>query len=79
MHPGYYLYASDALNYLEKEGGQYHYGYVEGYFEKLVSKIEEISKTDFTELIKNIREAEDLSKRAVADLKNGEYTYEKNM
>ena len=74
---GYYLYASDALNYLEKDGAQYNYGYKEGYFEGLKNRLRKISADGFNDLIDNISSAEQLSKEAIADLKNGEYTSEK--
>lgn len=74
--PGYYLWPSDALNYIKKEGAQWNYGYQEGYFDKLVAKIEAIDPTAFKDLVANIRQAEALAKEALAELENGNYTYE---
>lgn len=70
---GFYLYASDAINYLEK--GNMKYGTEPGYFDNLIKKIEDIDKTAFVDLIENIRQAEALAKTAVDKLYNGEYTY----
>lgn len=72
--PGYYLWASDAKNYLEK--GNMKYGTEETYFQDLIAKIETIDKDAFSDLVANIREAEALAKKAYAKLYAGEYTYE---
>ncbi len=76
LHAGYYLYASDALRFLESDGAQYHYGYVDGYFDSLVKAAEDLNMdgTDF--LVEIIRNAEALANKAVSDLNDGEYTYE---
>lgn len=74
--PGYYLYASDALNFLTMENAQYSYGYQEGYFDGIVSKIESVDAAAFADLVSNIRKAEALAKKALAELENGNYTYE---
>ena len=76
-HPGYYLYSADALNYLEKDGAQFNYGYKDGYFENLRKRVLKISDTAFSELVNNITEAEALAKEALADLKEGKFTSEK--
>lgn len=77
LQPGYYLYASDALYFLDGEGRQYNYGYVDGYFDSLVDAANSLNMdgTDF--LVEIIRGAEALAGKAVADLQNGEYTFEK--
>ena len=74
--PGYYLYASDAMNFLTMEGAQYNYGYQEGYFDGIVRKIEAVDPNAFKDLIDNVRKAEALAKKALAELENGNYTYE---
>ena len=74
--PGYYLYASDAMNFLTIEGAQYNYGYQEGYFDGIVRKIEAVDPSAFKDLVDNIRKAEALAKKALAELENGNYTYE---
>ena len=72
---GYYLYASDAKNYLEK--GNMKYGTAPDYFDNLIAEIEKIDKTAFSDLISNIREAQALATVAYSKLYNGEYTCEK--
>lgn len=90
LHIGYYLYASDALFYLQADGsdkyyvestgknytGQYHYGYTDGYFESLIAQAEKLDMdgTDF--LVNIIRNAQQVAQKAVSDLENGEYTSE---
>lgn len=74
--PGYYLWPSDALNYIKKEGNQWNYGYQEGYFDKIVAKIEAIDPKAFADLVANIRQAEALAAEALAELENGNYTKE---
>ena len=74
--PGYYLYPSDAERYLYNDGAQYNYGYKEGYFDSIVSKIESVDKTAFADLVANIRKAESLAKKALAELENENYTSE---
>ena len=74
---GYYLYPTDAKRYLYNDGGQYNYGYKEGYFDSIVQKIEAVDATAFADLVANVRKAEALSKRALAELENENYTYEK--
>lgn len=69
-----YLYPTDALHFIETEGAQYNYGYVDGYFDTMVSKIEEVSATDFTVLVQNIRKAEALAERALSDIKAEAYS-----
>ena len=73
---GYYLWASDAKNYIYKDGAQFNYGYKEGYFDSIVSKIESVDKEAFSDLVANIRKAETLAKKALAELENGNYTHE---
>lgn len=68
-----YLYPTDALHFIETEGAQYNYGYKEGYFDATISTIEEVSTTDFTTLVENIRKAESLAERALADIEAEEY------
>ena len=74
--PGYYLYASDAMNFLTIDGAQYNYGYKEGYFDSIVRKIESVDPTAFRDLVDNIHKAEALATKALAELENGNYTYE---
>ena len=71
VYKGYYLNADDTKNYLEK--GSKKYGTEPGYFDSLVAKVESIDKVAFAQLVKNIRQAEALSKKAYDKLYNGEY------
>ena len=73
---GYFLYASDALHFLQTDGAQWNFGYKEDYFDKLVAKVEAIDPDAFDALEKNIREAETLARRAISDLEGGLYTKE---
>lgn len=74
--PGYYLYASDALNFVQQEGAQYHYGYQEGYFDDIISKIEAIDPEVFGDLVENIRGAKALAEDALQELLDENYTFE---
>ena len=74
--PGYYLYPSDAENFIYKDGAQYNYGYKEGYFDSIVAKIESVDKTAFADLVANVRKAEAFAKKALGELENKNYTTE---
>ena len=74
--PGYYLYASDALRYLQTDGAQWNYGYRQGYFDGIVRTLEKLDATACASLIGNVRKAEELARKAVQELENGNYTYE---
>ncbi|MGN1320030.1 MAG: hypothetical protein ACI4U6_02815 [Acutalibacteraceae bacterium] len=68
-----YLYPNDALQFIQTDGAQYNYGYADGYFESLISKIEEVNKTEFSDLVDNIKKAKLLTEKALNALENGEY------
>lgn len=74
--PGYYLYASDAEKYIYNDGAQFNYGYKDGYFDSIVSKIEAVDPTAFTDLVANVRKAEALATEALGELENKNYTSE---
>ena len=74
--PGYYLYASDAENFIYKDGAQFNYGYKEGYFDSIVAEIEAVDKTAFADLVANVRKAEALANKALGELENENYTSE---
>ena len=76
LQPGYYLWASDAEKYLFTDGAQYNFGTKEGYFDGLIAQLTKIDATAFQDLVNNIRQAEALSKKAIAELQNGNYTWE---
>ena len=75
--PGYYLYPTDAVYLITTDGAQYNYGYQDGYFDSIISKIETVDPNAFTDLVANIRAAETLAQKALAELENGHYTSEK--
>ena len=77
VHPGYYLYASDAEYYLFEEGAQWNFGTKENYFTDIIDKIKKIDETAFQDLVENVQQAEALAKKAMSELKNGNYTFEK--
>ena len=74
--PGYFLYASDAKNYIENDGAQWNYGYKAGYFDGIVAKIRQIDDTELEDLVDNVRRAEALANKALNELYSGNYTYE---
>ena len=76
VHPGYYLWPSDAERLIYNDGAQYNYGYKEGYFDSIVAKIESVDKAAFANLVDNVRKAETLAKDALAELEHQNYTYE---
>ena len=73
---GYYLYPTDAQNFIYKDGAQYNYGYKEGYFDGIVAKIEAVDKEAFSDLVENVRKAEKLANKALKDLEEENYTNE---
>ncbi|MBR4881373.1 MAG: hypothetical protein IKU19_05530, partial [Clostridia bacterium] len=75
-HPGYYLYPTDAQNFLYKDGAQYNYGTKDGYFEGIIAKIESVDPEAFADLVSNIQKAKALADKALAELTNGNYTSE---
>lgn len=74
--PGYYLYPTDAQRFLYQDGAQYNYGYKEGYFDGIVSKIESVDPNAFSDLVANVRKAEALAAKALGELENEQYTSE---
>ena len=74
--PGYYLWASDAENFIYKDGAQFNYGYKEGYFDSIVAEIEAVDKTAFADLVANVRKAEALANKALGELESKNYTSE---
>ena len=73
---GYYLYAADAEYLIFTDGAQYNYGYKDGYFEDIISRIEAIDATAFSDLVANIQKAQALSLKALGELENKNYTFE---
>ena len=75
--PGYYLYPGDATNFIKTDGAQYNYGYKDGYFDAIVKKIESVDPNAFADLVANIRKAQALAQKALAELDGENYTSEK--
>lgn len=75
--PGYYLYASDAEYLLTTDGAPWNYGYQDGYFDKIIAKIQSADETAFQDLVENIEKAKALAEKAVKELLDGNYTYQK--
>ena len=75
--PGYYLYPTDALYLITTDGAQYNYGYQDGYFDRIISKIESVDPNAFADLVANVQSAEALAKKALTELENENYTSEK--
>lgn len=73
---GYYLYPTDAINYLTKDGAQWNYGYKDGYFDGIIAKIKSIDETKLTDLVSNVEKAKALAEKALNELNSGNYTYE---
>ena len=66
-----YIYPSDVLDFLETEGASFNYGYKDDYFSGLIATIESVDKTAFADLVKYIREAEELTHDALEELRAG--------
>lgn len=74
VHTGYFLYPNEALGYITRDGSKWNYGYVDGYFDGIVKKIEAVNETAFADLVQNVRAAEVLAADALADLQGGQYS-----
>lgn len=68
-----YLYPDNALAFIKTEGAQYNYGYVDGYFDDMVRRIEEVDAEAFATLVNNIRSSEELAQYALSQLEEGKY------
>ena len=66
-----YLYPQNAIDLITREGYQYNYGYKDGYFESLRSKVRSVSATEYEGIIALIDEAETLANDAVKALNDG--------
>lgn len=69
-----YLFPSDAERFIKTDGAQYNYGYKDGYFEGLVSKVLKIDTENLNDLINLILRAKELSEKALSDIENGKYS-----
>jgi len=73
-YPGYYLYASDALSFIKDEGQQYNYGYVKGYFESLIKRVQNLDPEKLSALVTIIEKSKAIADEALAALEAGNYT-----
>lgn len=76
VFPGYFLYSGDALNDIQEEGGQFNYGYQDGYFDKIIAQIQAIDPEAFQGLVQNVENAKALAADALYELESGHYSYE---
>lgn len=67
-----YIYPSDVLDFIETDGASFNYGYKDDYFSGLIAKIESVDKTAFADLVDYIKDAELLTRDAIAALKANE-------
>lgn len=72
--PGFYISPEKIDIFLFADGAQFNYGYKDGYFDGIVKKIESVDKEAFSDLVKNVRSAEKLAEKALAELEAGNYT-----
>ena len=68
-----YLYPTDALKFIETDGAQFNYGYKDGYFDSLISRIKAVDPEAFSDLVSIIERAKILANDAYSDLKSGKY------
>ena len=73
-HPGFFLYAADAIHYLTEDGSQWNYGYQQDYFRNIVSTLKGMDLKQLEPLIQNVEKAEKLARRAEQELMDGQYT-----
>lgn len=73
---GYYLSPTHARNYLFNENAQWNYGFKNGYFENIISKIKQVDETKYSQLVSNVESAKELATYAINQLTEGKYTYE---
>ncbi len=72
---GFFLAPSDVTTYfLEPESGRYHYGYVDGYFDDLIAKINAIDANKLTALVENVEKAKAFAEKAKKELYDGNYS-----
>ena len=76
MVPGFYLYASDALNSLTQADSQFSYGYQREYFSAIRKMLDSLKVDAAAPLVENVRKAETLARKAEQELLDGNYTFE---
>lgn len=72
----WYLYPSDAENYIKQEKAQFNYGYVDGYFDGLIRQVRAVDAEKLEDLVKIIENARVLAQKGLDELANGNYTSE---
>ena len=73
-HPGYFLYAADAIHYLTEDGSQWNYGYQRDYFTNIIATLKGMNLKALDPLIRNVEKAEQLARKAEQELMDGQYT-----
>ena len=73
---GYYLNPADAMYYLTTDGAQWNYGYKDGYFDGIISKLKAIDENALGDLIANVEKAKALAEYALGELTSESYTSE---
>ncbi len=73
-HPGYYLYAADAIHYMTEDGSQWNYGYQRDYFSGIVATLKSMNLKALDPLIANVEKAEKLARKAEQELMDGHYS-----
>ena len=69
-----YLYPEDAEYYIYTNGAQYNYGYKDGYFESLISKVLKIDKNNLSDLVNIIQSSKLLAAKAISEFENKNYS-----
>ncbi len=73
-YTGYYLTPEHVNYYLTTNNAQYNYGYKDGYFDNIINDIKAIDANAFSDLVKIIEDAKNLSKDALAEFEAGNYS-----
>lgn len=68
-----YIYPDDVYGFMQPNS-QYGYASDANYFNNLITRVEEVDKTAFADLVANIRAAEELATFAKTELESGNYT-----
>ena len=69
-----YLYPDDIEHFVYTDKAPYNYGYKDGYFEGLVSKVLKIDKENLGELVTIILSAKELAEKALSEIEKGNYS-----
>ena len=69
-----YTRPDQALSRIETEGGQYNYGFKEGYFDDLIAAVRAVDGTALEDVVAMIERSRSLCESAYLELKNEQYT-----